>query len=68
MDHVINSLQNWLDIYKESEPNNKKAHECIKNAIVELQKYYPVTKDEFGNEIEDRTPRAPHCYVWRFSP
>lgn len=51
MDHVINSLQNWLDIYKESEPDNVKAHECIKNAIAELQKYYPVTKDEYGNEI-----------------
>ena len=41
MDHVINSLQQWLDIYKDSEPENKKAHECIENAIAELQKYYP---------------------------
>ena len=51
MDHVINSLQNWLDIYKESEPENKKAIECIENALEELQKYYPVTKDEYGNEL-----------------
>lgn len=51
MDHVINSLQNWLEIYKESEPENTKAQKCIKNAIKELQKYYPVTKDEYGNEI-----------------
>lgn len=50
MDHVINSLQNWLDIYKESEPQNKKAIECIENSITELQKYYPVTKDDYGNE------------------
>lgn len=41
MDHVINSIQNWLEIYKESEPENKKALECIENAIKELQKYYP---------------------------
>lgn len=46
MDHVINSLQNWLDIYKESEPENKKAHECIKNAIAELQKYYLLNKKD----------------------
>lgn len=52
MDHVINSLQNWLDIYKESEPENVKAQKCIKNAIKELQKYYPVTKDKYGNELE----------------
>ena len=51
MDHVINSLQNWLDIYKESEPENKKAIACIENAIAELQKYYPVTKDKYGNEL-----------------
>jgi len=51
MDHVISSLQRWLDTFKESEPDNRKAHECIENAIVELQKYYPVTKDEYGNEL-----------------
>lgn len=41
MDHVINDLKKWLDIYLESEPDNKKAIECIEKAIEELQKYYP---------------------------
>lgn len=45
MDHVIGSLQRWLDIYKESEPENKKAHRCIEKAIEELYKYYPPEKD-----------------------
>lgn len=40
MDHVISSLQRWLDVYKESEPENVKAQECIENAIKELQKYW----------------------------
>ena len=40
MDHVIKSLQNWLDIYLESEPENKKAIARIEAAIAELQKYY----------------------------
>jgi len=51
MDHVISSLQNWLDVFKESEPENERARKCIENAIVELQKYYPVTKDEYGNRL-----------------
>lgn len=42
MDHVINSLQEWLDIFKESEPDNKRAHEVIEKAIDELYKYYSV--------------------------
>ena len=46
MDHVIGSLQRWLDIYKESEPDNKKAHQCIEKAIDELYKYYPAKKDK----------------------
>ena len=41
MDHVISDLQRWLDIFNESEPENKKAHQCIENAIEELYKYYP---------------------------
>lgn len=41
MDHVIGDLQRWLDIFRESEPENEKAHICIQNAIEELQKYYP---------------------------
>lgn len=40
MDHVISALQRWLDIYEETEPENKRAIQCIKNAIRELQKYY----------------------------
>lgn len=52
MDHVISNLQRWLDIFKESEPNNKKAHKCIENAIEELEKYYPKTKDEYGNLLK----------------
>ena len=48
---MINSLQQWLDIYKESEPENKKAHDCIEKAIAELQKYYPIVKDKYGNEL-----------------
>ena len=40
MDHVIGSLQRWLDIYKESEPQNERAHEAIEKAIDELYKYY----------------------------
>ena len=40
MDHVRGDLQRWLDIFKESEPDNKKAHECIRKAIKELDKYF----------------------------
>lgn len=44
MDHVINSLQEWLHIYEETEPENKKAIKHIKSAINELQKYYNYNK------------------------
>ena len=40
MDHVIESLRNWLEVYKESEPENERAHEAIERAIDELYKYY----------------------------
>ena len=40
MDHVISDLQRWLDIFKESEPENEKAHQAIERALAELQKYY----------------------------
>ena len=47
MDHVISDLQRWLDIIKESEPENKKAHRAIEKAIDELYKYqYPVKKNK----------------------
>jgi len=47
MDHVISDLQRWLDIFKESEPENKKAHRAIEKAIDELYKYqYPVKKNK----------------------
>ena len=40
MDHVIESLRQWLDIYRDSEPENARAQKCIEAAIRELQKYY----------------------------
>ena len=52
MDHVIGDLRRWLDVYKESEPDNIKAHKCIESAIKELEKYYPVTKDKYGNPLK----------------
>lgn len=52
MDHVIEDLQRWLDIFKNSEPDNEKAHRCIENAIQELQKYYPTLKDKYGNLLK----------------
>ena len=42
MDHVIGDLQRWLDVFKESEPENVRAHQHIEKAIKELQKYYPL--------------------------
>ena len=44
MDHVIESLRRWLDVFKESEPENVKAQKCIESAIRELRKYYSVKK------------------------
>lgn len=52
MDHVIESLRRWLETYKESEPDNIKAHKCIEKAIKELEKYYPATKDKYGNPLK----------------
>ena len=52
MDHIIGSLRRSLDIYKESEPENERAHKCIEKAIKELQKYYPATKDKYGNPLK----------------
>lgn len=52
MDHVIDSLRRWLDIYETSEPDNKRAHECIENALKELYKYYPDMKDRYGNPLK----------------
>lgn len=52
MDHVIKDMQKWLDIYLETEPDNKKAIKCIENALTELYKYYPQTKDAYGNPIK----------------
>ena len=42
MDHVIDSLKNWLLVYQEREAadRDKKAERCIKNALDELYKYY----------------------------
>lgn len=38
MDHVIESLKEWLRVYKED--GDEKAIECIENAIKELEQYY----------------------------
>lgn len=46
MDHVIGDLQRWLDVFKESEPENARAHECIERAIDELYKYYPQKQEK----------------------
>lgn len=44
MDHVIDSLKNWLAIYKADEPKDidYKAIECIEKALDELYKYYNI--------------------------
>ena len=52
MDHVIGDLQRWLDVFKESEPENDRAHKCIEKAIKELERYYPATKDKYGNPLK----------------
>ena len=48
MDHVIESLYEWLRVYEVSEPENEKAFMRIKAAIGELEKYY--NDDEIGDE------------------
>lgn len=42
MDHVIQALKTWLEVYQEREDadRDKKAERCIENAINELYKYY----------------------------
>lgn len=42
MDHVINSLQEWLSIYENESDGfeDENAVECIKKALGELEKYY----------------------------
>ena len=42
MDHVINALKTWLEIYEDNKPEDqdRKAISCIKNALDELHKYY----------------------------
>ena len=42
MDHVINSLREWIEVFKEMPEDAKdpKAIKCIENAIKELNKYY----------------------------
>lgn len=53
MDHLIGHLQRSLEIYKESEPENTRAHKAIEKAIKELQKYYPApNKDRYGNPLK----------------
>ena len=42
MDHVINSLKEWLEVYQErdAQDRDKKAEKCIAAALDELYKYY----------------------------
>lgn len=42
MDHVIESLKRWKEVYEDrpEEEIDKKAIRCIENAIDELYKYY----------------------------
>ena len=42
MDHIISSLERWLDIYESDseEAQDKKLIRCIKNALRELRRYY----------------------------
>jgi hypothetical protein len=42
MDHVIESMREWLRVYEldEKEEQDKEAIKCIKAAIRELKKYY----------------------------
>jgi len=42
MDHVIDSLRRWIDVFEDNKPEDvdAKAIECIENAIKELNKYY----------------------------
>ena len=42
MDHVIRSLNVWLETYEDNEPEDRdeKAIRCIKAAIEELNRYY----------------------------
>lgn len=54
MDHVINSLRHWLEVYEE-EPEaeqDKNAIRCIKNALDELHKYYPRQSDWIDEDSE----------------
>lgn len=42
MDHVIDSLRRWIDVFEDNKPEDidHKAIECIEKAIKELHKYY----------------------------
>lgn len=42
MDHVINDLRRWLEIYEADPPEeqDKKAITCIKKALKELTNYH----------------------------
>ena len=54
MDHVIGDLQRWLEIFKESEPDNKRAHQAIEKALDELYKYqYPGYSNNFRPGTQD---------------
>ena len=57
MNHVIESLEQWLTIYKETYEESKhsldkKAVVCIENAMKELQKYYKSQVENMLSEQE----------------
>ena len=55
MDHVIDSLKNWLLVYQEREESDrdKKAERCIKNALDELHRYYTAQPDDIERYNKD---------------
>ncbi|MEQ2529758.1 hypothetical protein WMO40_24150 [Bacillaceae bacterium CLA-AA-H227] len=49
MDHVINSLREWIYVFEEPDSEgwvDEKAIKCIENAIKELNKYYKQSEVE----------------------
>lgn len=48
MDHVIDSLWKWIDVFKDNKPEDidHKAIECMEKAIKELYKYYHMEEEK----------------------
>ena len=49
MDHVLNNLRQWLEIYSEDENPDKKAIKCINEAIKEINLYW--VDEETGKRL-----------------